>query len=104
MQNGRVDAGSPSSSNYRNAEVAKQQYMVRCASCGRSVEPRLTCPQCEAPLGAELDLFAALNLPRKLAVDNDALERVYHEAGRRVHPDRYANAASAVRQASLRST
>ncbi len=78
--------------------------MVRCASCGRAVEPRLTCSECAAPLGAELDLFAALDLPRKLVADTDALERIYHEAGRRVHPDRFANAAPAVRQASLKST
>ena len=29
-------------------------------------EPRLICPECGAPLGAELDFFAALGLPRKL--------------------------------------
>ena len=33
-------------------------------------EPRLTCPECGAPLGVELDLFAALGLPRKLVLDS----------------------------------
>jgi molecular chaperone HscB len=78
--------------------------MVRCPSCARPVAPRLTCPECASPLGVELDLYAALDLPRRLAVDAAELERIYHEAGRRVHPDRFANADPAVRQASLRST
>lgn len=78
--------------------------MVQCPSCARPSEPRLTCPQCGAPLGVELDCFAALDLPRKLALDSRELECIYHEAGRRVHPDRFAAATPAVRQASLKST
>jgi molecular chaperone HscB len=78
--------------------------MVRCPSCVRQSEPRLTCPECGAPLGVELDLFAALDLPRKLALDPRELERIYHEAGRRIHPDRFAAATPAVKQASLKST
>jgi len=78
--------------------------MVQCPSCARRCEPRLTCPECGAPLGAELDCFAALSLPRKLALDSRELENRYHDAGRRIHPDRFAAASPAVRQASLRST
>jgi molecular chaperone HscB len=78
--------------------------MVQCPSCARLGEPRLTCPECGAPLGVELDYFAALGLPRKLALDPRELESVYHEAGRRIHPDRFAAATPAVKQASLRST
>jgi molecular chaperone HscB len=78
--------------------------MVQSPSCARLSEPRLTCPECGAPLGAELDLFAALGLPHKLALDPRELERIYHEAGRRIHPDRFATATPAVRQASLKST
>jgi molecular chaperone HscB len=78
--------------------------MVQCPSCARRCEPRLTCPECEAPLGVELDCFAALGLPRKLTIDPQELERIYHEAGRRIHPDRFAAGAPALRQASLRST
>ena len=37
-------------------------------------------------------------------LDPDELERIYHELGRRVHPDRFANRPAAVRDASLRST
>ncbi|HVA39322.1 MAG TPA: hypothetical protein VNF49_01555 [Candidatus Binataceae bacterium] len=64
----------------------------------------MTCPECGAPLGAELDLFAALGVARRLALDASELERIYHEAGRRIHPDRFATATPAVRQASLKST
>ncbi|HEY2524369.1 MAG TPA: hypothetical protein VGI29_04875 [Candidatus Binataceae bacterium] len=64
----------------------------------------MTCPDCGAPLGAEVDLFAALGLPRKLVLDSRELESIYHEGGRRIHPDRFANAPPAVRQASLTST
>jgi molecular chaperone HscB len=78
--------------------------MMQCPSCARPSEPRLTCPECGAPLGVELNLFAALGLPRKLVLDSRELERIYHEAGRRIHPDRFASAAPAVRQASLKST
>jgi molecular chaperone HscB len=78
--------------------------MVQCPSCARRCEPRLTCPDCGVPLGVELDCFAALDLPRRLVIDPQELERIYHEAGRRIHPDRFAAAAPALRAASLRST
>ena len=78
--------------------------MMQCPSCARPCKARLTCPDCGAPLGVELDLFAALDLPRRLVLDPRELERLYHEAGRRIHPDRFATATPAVRQASLKST
>src|SRR5258708_36358755 len=78
--------------------------MIHCPPGARPSERRWTCPECGAPLGVELDLFAALGLPRKLVLDSRELERIYHEAGRRIHPDRFASAAPAVRQASLKST
>ena len=78
--------------------------MIQCPSCGRRQEPRLTCEQCGAPLGADLDCFAALGLPRRLVIDAAALERAYHELSRKIHPDRFAQAPARVRDASLRST
>jgi molecular chaperone HscB len=77
--------------------------MIECPSCRARQEPRLTCAECAAPLGAELDLFAALGLDRKLMVDTSSLERAYHDLSRRVHPDRFANALAPIRDASLRS-
>jgi molecular chaperone HscB len=78
--------------------------MIECPSCGRRQKPQLTCEQCNAPLGAELDCFAALGLPQKLTIDLPALERLYHDLSRRVHPDRFASANPRVRSASLRAT
>ncbi|MGH7933428.1 MAG: hypothetical protein ACREQN_09705 [Candidatus Binataceae bacterium] len=78
--------------------------MMRCPSCSRVQEPRLTCAECGAPLGVELDFFAALGLPRRLVIDTSLLEQAYHQLGRRIHPDRFATAAAPIRKASLRST
>ena len=78
--------------------------MIKCQSCDREQDPRLLCAQCGAPLGAALDLFAALGLPRKLTLDPVRLEQTYHDLGRRIHPDRFASKAVKLRDASLRGT
>jgi molecular chaperone HscB len=78
--------------------------MVRCASCERAQEPRLLCCECGSPLAAELDYFAVFELPRKLSIDSSKLAERYHELGRRIHPDRFANAPAKVRAASLSAT
>jgi len=78
--------------------------MIECLSCGRRQEPRLICADCGAPLSASLDSFAALELPRKLSIDLAALERIYHDLSRRIHPDRFASRDSRIRDASLRAT
>lgn len=77
---------------------------AQCPSCARLQEPRLLCSQCGAPLASELDYFAALGLPRRLTIDLKQLENLYHELGRRVHPDRFANHDAALRDASLTAT
>ena len=78
--------------------------MLQCPSCARRQEPRLICSQCGAPLTADLDLFAALGLPRLLQIDIAELEGAYHDLGRRIHPDRFASASPELRDASLRAT
>jgi molecular chaperone HscB len=67
-------------------------------------EPRVVCIECQAPLAANLDCFAALDLPRKLTVDPARLEEVYHRLGRQVHPDRFATQPIKIREASSRVT
>lgn len=76
--------------------------MVQCPSCARVQEPRIVCADCQAPLAANLDYFAALELPRKLGVRLDQLEEAYHRLGRMVHPDRFATRPAKVRDASQR--
>jgi molecular chaperone HscB len=78
--------------------------MIECLSCGRRQEPSLICTECGAAIAAPLDCFAALALPRKLTIDLDALERLYHELSRKIHPDRFASKGPKVRDASLRAT
>ncbi len=78
--------------------------MIECLSCGRRQEPSLICAECGSPLAAPIDCFAALDLPRKLAIDLDALERRYHELSRKIHPDRFASKGPKTRDASLRAT
>ena len=78
--------------------------MIECLSCGRRQEPSLICAECGSPLAAPIDCFAALDLPRKLTIDLDALERRYHELSRKIHPDRFASKGPKVRDASMRAT
>jgi len=78
--------------------------MVQCLLCARQQEPRIICSQCGAPLATDLDLFAALGLPRLLQIDIAELENAYHDLGRRIHPDRFASASPELRDASLRAT
>src|SRR5260370_22472983 len=78
--------------------------MIECLSCGRRQEPRLICADCGTPLSASLDAFAALGFPRKLSIDLAALERIYHDLSRKIHPDRFASRDARIRDASLRAT
>jgi len=78
--------------------------MIECLSCGRRQEPRLICADCGTPLSASLDSFVALELPRKLSIDLAALERIYHDLSRKIHPDRFASRDARIRDASLRAT
>lgn len=78
--------------------------MVQCPSCARRHEPCLVCPDCGSPIAAELDCFAALGLPRRLTIDLPELERIFHELGRRLHPDRFTATPKAVSDASLKAT
>jgi molecular chaperone HscB len=78
--------------------------MIECPSCGRRQKPLLTCADCGSPLAAPLDCFAALGIPRQLAIDLGALESRYHELSRKIHPDRFASGTARVRDASIRAT
>ncbi len=77
---------------------------ARCPSCARPQAPRLFCSECGVPLAVELDYFAALGLSRRLTLDPAQLENIYHDLGRRLHPDRFANSAVSIRNASLSAT
>ncbi len=55
-----------------------------------------------APAGA--DYFSVFELPRKLALDEKALERTFYRKSREVHPDRFARATPEKQQWSLEQT
>jgi molecular chaperone HscB len=78
--------------------------VVQCPSCARVQEPRIVCAECGAPIAAPLDLFAALGIPPRLAIETGSLERAYHDIGRRIHPDRFAASPAKTRDASMRAT
>lgn len=77
---------------------------MQCPSCERVQEPHLLCVECQTPIALDLDYFTTLGLPRRLLIDSATLEEHYHDLGRRVHPDRFANASAKIRAASLRAT
>ncbi len=66
----------------------------------------MICDQCGSPLPvpADLDCFSALGFPRKLTIDESALEGAYHALGRKIHPDHFASSAPNVRALSLSGT
>jgi len=77
---------------------------IKCPTCGQLQDVAIVCAGCGAPLAASVDWFAALGLPRRLTISDAALERVYHNLGRRIHPDRFAQSPVALRDASMRAT
>ncbi len=75
----------------------------QCWRCEAPVGQALVCVQCEAPqpVPPGADLFALLDLPRRLVVDRDDLERRWHEASRALHPDRHQTAGTRDQELSL---
>ncbi|HEY3268358.1 MAG TPA: hypothetical protein VGM37_15675 [Armatimonadota bacterium] len=57
-----------------------------------------------APFPRGTDFFAAMGLPRRLIVDERALESTFHDLSRRFHPDRHATAGPKARIVSLENT
>lgn len=83
--------------------MANQLPDGACWRCAAPVAGRLSCPACEAPqpLARDVDRFAVLDLPRRLTVDRDELERRYLAASRALHPDRHQTADERTRALSL---
>jgi molecular chaperone HscB len=77
---------------------------IKCPACGHLQDVAIVCAGCGAPLAVSVDWFAALGLPRRLTISAPALERVYHDLGRKIHPDRFAQSSVALRSASMRAT
>jgi len=74
-----------------------------CAYCGVEIGGDHFCPACERiqPVAPGTDYFAFLGLPKKLKLDESALEKTFYSLSRQFHPDYFMNASERERQDSL---
>lgn len=74
-----------------------------CPHCGAKSEGGHFCPECKKiqPVDAATDYFSFFGLPRKLMIDEAALEKTFYSLSRQFHPDYFMNASGRERQASL---
>ena len=78
--------------------------MLECRNCGAGAPvDEHFCPQCDRilALGRYGDYFAFFDLPRRLGLDPQDLERRFRDLSRKFHPDFFYNAPPAERLASL---
>jgi len=86
------------------AEVMTSETAPRlCPHCGAPSKGVHFCAACGKilPLAAGSDYFAFFGLPRKLRIDEAALEKNFYALSRQLHPDYFMNASEAERQASV---
>jgi molecular chaperone HscB len=74
-----------------------------CPHCGARSEDVHFCSACGKilPLTAGSDYFSFFGLPRKLRLDESALEVSFYALSRQLHPDYFMNASDAERRASV---
>ena len=74
-----------------------------CWHCQSEVTGEYLCGQCVKvqPLSKELDYFTCFKLPRLLNIDEQQLERTYHELSRTFHPDFYSTKDESEKTISL---
>ena len=78
--------------------------MLECRSCGAGAPvDEHFCPQCSRilALGRHGNYFAFFDLPRRLTIDAQDLEKRFRDLSRKFHPDYYYNATPTERLASL---
>jgi len=82
---------------------ANEAARSECPHCGAQAGGAHFCPDCGKiqPVKAGTDYFAFFGLPRKLALDEAALEKNFYSLSRQLHPDYFMNATDAERQASI---
>ncbi|MCA9464433.1 MAG: Fe-S protein assembly co-chaperone HscB [Nitrospira sp.] len=74
-----------------------------CWHCQSEVTGEYLCGQCVKvqPLSKELDYFACFQIPRRLNIDEQQLERTFYELSRTFHPDFYSTKDDAEQTISL---
>jgi molecular chaperone HscB len=81
----------------------QQVFASACPHCGAGTEGAHFCPECRKvqPVRAGADYFSFFGLPRKLSLDEAALERAFYSLSRQLHPDYFMAASAEERQASV---
>ncbi len=84
------------------AQTARDGHSL-CWSCRSEVGEEPVCPSCVKlqPLGSNSDYFSVMGLPRKLNLDPQVLEPVFHALSRRFHPDMYRGSSPRERVIAL---
>ncbi|HKA20952.1 MAG TPA: Fe-S protein assembly co-chaperone HscB [Blastocatellia bacterium] len=74
-----------------------------CAHCGAAISAVHFCSECGKIqiLSPDVDHFQFLELPRKLVVDDAALEKSFYSLSRQFHPDYFMSATELEKRASL---
>lgn len=77
-----------------------------CWHCQSEVGGEYFCDQCVKiqPITPRVDYFDRLELPRRLTIDLEDLERRYYELSRKFHPDFFQNKSEAEREISLKNS
>ena len=92
----------PDSGRTRELPMARSM----CWHCQSEMTGEYFCGRCGKvqPLSKELDYFTCLNLPRKLNLDEKALEETFYTLSRSFHPDYYATKDEGEKAISLGNT
>jgi molecular chaperone HscB len=85
------------------AEATINPNKSACAHCGAVSKDEHFCSECGKiqPVATGADYFAFFGLPRKLLIDEAALEKEFYSLSRQLHPDYFMNSTDAERRASI---
>ena len=83
--------------------ITSESAPRQCPHCGAKSEGVHFCAACGKilPLAAGSDYFSFFGLPRRLRIDEAALEKDFYALSRQLHPDYFMNASDAERQSSV---
>lgn len=94
-----MDHHTYSTTGRRELQMARSM----CWHCQSEVTGEYFCERCVKvqPVSKELDYFTCLGFPRRLMIDQTALETKFYELSRVFHPDFYQNKSAAEQAISL---
>jgi len=94
-----MDYHTHSTTGRRELQMARSM----CWHCQSEIAGEYFCERCVKvqPVSKELDYFTCLGFPRRLTIDQNALESKFYELSRAFHPDFYHNKSAAEQAISL---